>query len=466
MRLVELSANALRVSRAKTAKWLRYATHRGELRRRIKVWTLSLLAMAKRGLNPRVMYVGVTGSCGKTTTAKLIGAVLARAGECQTNIDQNGVLSVAQGILAIERSTKYSVHEICGAKPGKIRRQTRVLRPQIGVITTVGGDHYRAYRTLEATAQEKGILAEAVPDDGTVILNADDPRVRAMAARCRGRVLTYGLSPDADIRGTQVSSAWPDRLALTVVHGDQRVRITSKLVGAHWTPSILAAIACGVVCGLDLRACAEAIASCEPFFARYSVHEIAGGPVYVVDFKAVSWTIPAALDFVGAARAPRKTIILGTLSDYSSSAGTQYRRVARKALAVADRVVFVGPQSARVTTLCEGEVRERLFAFQTTFEAAEFMGRQSLPGELILVKGSTYTDHLERIMLAQTDSVVCWKQGCGQTSSCQVCPDYRKPTPPPLGLAKKVKHAEAALERSIEAAPPPNVLVDLSHHAD
>jgi len=283
MRLVELSAKALRVSRAKTAKLLRYVTHPGGLRLLIKVRGLSLLAMAKRGLNPRVTYIGVTGSCGKTTTAKLISTVLARAGECQSNIDQNGVLSVARGVLAIRRSTKYSVHEICGARPGKIRTQTRVLRPQIGVITTVGSDHYRKYRSLEATAKEKGILAEVVPSDGTVILNADDPRVGAMAARCRGRIVTYGLSPDADIRGTQVSSAWPDRLALTVVQGDQSVRVTSKLVGAHWTTSILAAVACGVVCGLSLKACADAIADCEPFFSRYSVHQVAGGPVYVAD---------------------------------------------------------------------------------------------------------------------------------------------------------------------------------------
>ena len=117
MRLVELSAKALRVSRAKTAKLLRYVTHPGGLRLLIKVRGLSLLAMAKRGLNPRVTYIGVTGSCGKTTTAKLISTVLARAGECQSNIDQNGVLSVARGVLAIRRSTKYSVPNSQG--PGR-----------------------------------------------------------------------------------------------------------------------------------------------------------------------------------------------------------------------------------------------------------------------------------------------------------------------------------------------------------
>ena len=116
MRLVELLANALRGSRARTAKGCERLASRRTLCSRCG---LSLLAMAKRGLNPRVTYIGVTGSCGKTTTAKLIDTVLARAGECQSNIDQNGVLSVPRGVLAIRRSTKYSVHEISAPGPAR-----------------------------------------------------------------------------------------------------------------------------------------------------------------------------------------------------------------------------------------------------------------------------------------------------------------------------------------------------------
>ena len=80
-----------------------------------------------------------------------------------------------------------------------------------------------------------------------------------MAQRCRGRTLTYGLSPGADVRGAEVSSAWPNRLQLTVTYGDQTVRIKTELVGEHWATSVLAAVACGIVCGLDLKTCADAI---------------------------------------------------------------------------------------------------------------------------------------------------------------------------------------------------------------
>ncbi len=460
MRPVEFSANALRVSRGKTAKFARYVVHPGGLRLRIQVWTLSLLAMAKRAFNPRVTYIGVTGSCGKTTTAKLIGTVLASAGECHTNIDENGVLSVARGVLATRRSTKYSVHEICGAKPGKIHRQTRILRPQIGVITTVGRDHYKAYRTLAATAKEKGVLAEAVPRDGTVILNADDPNVRDMRPRCRGRVVTYGLSPDADVRGMDVSSVWPDRLTLTVTHGDQSIHIATRLVGEIWVPTVLAAIACGLICGLDLKTCAETIAGFEPHFGRYSVHQTPEGVIYVIDLKGVDWTIPASFAFLEQARASRKTVVLGTLSDYAANAGKKYRRVARDALKVADRVVFVGAQASHVERRREGEAQDRLFEFQTTQQAAEFVRQNSQPGELILLKGTITIDHLERIMLSHTDNVVCWRHRCGRMQSCEVCPDYRKPSPPPFGLVKKVNHADGAHGGSIEAATPPSALVD------
>jgi UDP-N-acetylmuramoyl-tripeptide--D-alanyl-D-alanine ligase len=252
----------------------------------------------------------VTGSCGKTTTVKLIGAVLSTRGECCLNAGYNYLIHLRRSVMMVGRSTKYCIQEMSGSNPGRLRPMVRVLRPQIGVITTVGGDHYKAFRGLEETAKEKGKLAEAVPKHGTAILNADDPHVRGMAGRCRGRVVTYGLSPDADVRGTQVSSRWPDRLALTVSYGNRSVFISSQMVGDHWATSILAAVACGIVCGLDLETCAEAISRFEPPYARYSVHPTPQAAAFVLDHKAVAWTIDAGLAFVAGARARHKTVIL------------------------------------------------------------------------------------------------------------------------------------------------------------
>jgi UDP-N-acetylmuramoyl-tripeptide--D-alanyl-D-alanine ligase len=224
---------------------------------------------------------------------------------------------------------------------------------------------------------------------------------------------------------------------LTVIHGDERQRVYTRLAGEHWTTSVLAAIACGIACGIDLPTCAKVLEKFDPVFARYSVHSQPGGPVYVLDTqKAPMWTIAAGLAFVARARAPRRTIVFGTISDYPGAAGARYRRVAREALEVAERVVFVGPNSGHVGKLKHGDFANRLFLFQSTFQASAFLANETLSEELIYLKASV-SDHIERIMLSQTDQVVCWRERCGWTEDqCPVCSNYRTPHAPPFGLAK------------------------------
>jgi UDP-N-acetylmuramoyl-tripeptide--D-alanyl-D-alanine ligase len=200
--------------------------------------------------------------------------------------------------------------------------------------------------------------------------------------------------------------------------------------------SILAAVACGIVCGLDLKTCAEAISKFEPPMGRCSVHRTPVGAFYVFEHKAPFWTIANSLNFVREAQAPRKTVVFGTISDYPGSASSHYKRAARAALEVADRVVFVGAQSSHVSKLRKGELQDRVFAFQTTYQATEFLRQETSPSELILLKGSNSVDHFERIPLAQIETVVCWKQSCRVKRTCLKCPNYHKAAGPPFGLAQ------------------------------
>jgi UDP-N-acetylmuramoyl-tripeptide--D-alanyl-D-alanine ligase len=307
-----------------------------------------------------------------------------------------------------------------------------MLRPQIGVVTTIGGDHYKAYRSLAAVAEEKSKLVRNLPRRGVAILNADDPHVRAMSACTRARVITYGHSPGTDFRAIEVSSRWPDRLSLTIVFGSRSLRIKTKLVGEHWTTSVLAAFACALTCGLDADCCVEAIAGFEPLFARSSVHSIPNGPKYILDTdKAPYWTFEHTFAVLQKALAPRTTIVIGTISDYPGAASPRYRKVARAALQAADRVIFVGPHSGHITKLSKGELAGRLLSFQTSYQVAKFLNETAIAGELIYIKSSV-RDHLERIMLTQVESVVCWKERCRKFYvRCPECGAYRTPSSPP-----------------------------------
>jgi len=385
----------------------------------------------------RTTFIAITGSCGKTTTVRLAARMLAIDAPCYCREFHNVVRDSVMTVLSIPAFSKYCVQEVSGHCPGAIAKHVEVLKPNIAIVTTVGSDHYTNFRGLEATAKEKGRLVEALPRNGIAILNADDPHVRAMAARTRARVLLFGLSPDAEIRATEVSSAWPDRLTLTVVHDHESVRVHTKLVGEHWITSVLAAIACGIVCGIDLKTCAQIVERFDSVFGRYSIHGEPGGPAYVLDTnKASFWTIATGLAFVAEARASRKTIVFGTISDYPGATGQRYRRIARDALEVADRVVFVGPNAGSVNKLLRQEgLPERLFSFQTSYQASAFLAEDVLPQELIYIKASV-KNHLERIMLSQLDQVVCWRERCRITVACPRCRYYRKPHAPPFGLAE------------------------------
>ena len=139
------------------------------------------------------------------------------------------------------------------------------------------------------------------------------------------------------------------------------------------------------------------------------VHPVPGGATYIFEHKAPLGTIANAIALVAAAQAPRKTIVFGTISDYPGARSPRYRKIAREALDAADRVIFTGPGSGHVTKLAQGPFRERLFSFETTYQAYEFLKAETVPGELVLLKGSTRSDHLERIILSQLDRIV-WER--------------------------------------------------------
>ena len=423
----KLSSRANRLVRTQTrqiAKHLRKLRHkRGPV--------LNWLAAIRRFTLRDVTFIAVTGSCGKTTTIALSQAVLSSVGKCCSGVGSSRWL-VAETVLSVGASTKFCFQELHASFPGLIAELLRVLNPQIGIVTVIGGDHYKSYRSLEATAVEKGQLVEHLPESGVAILNADDPHVLSMARRARAKLLTFGVSPEADLRATEVSGIWPNRLSMKVTHHRETVRVETRLVGEHWLASVLAAVATGVVFGVDLNTCAKAIEKVEPVFGRYSVHRRSDDAAYVLDtHKSPFWTIAHGLAFIESARAPRKTIVIGTISDYPGAGGPRYRRVARAALSVTDRVIFVGHKSSHVTKLRQGKIRPKLFAFETSYQAAGFLRDTVVAGELVYVKALN-TDHLERLMLSQLEELVCWRERCGKWAPCTHCRNFRKSAPPPF----------------------------------
>jgi len=369
-----------------------------------------------------VTFVGITGSCGKTTTKELVAAVLARRGRVtRTPGNHNSAQWVPRTVLDARTHHDFCVQEIGASGPGSLDAPLALVRPRVAVVTNIGDDHRSAFRTLDATAAEKRKLVEAVPADGIAVLNADDPRVLAMADACRGRVLTSGLAEAAAVRAVGVGSAWPEHLSFVVRQGDASATVESRFNGAHWVHALLAAIATGLALGVPLAEAVAAVETVEPWSGRLSEMRADGVTFLRDDCKAPLWTVGPALDVLRTARAPRRVAVFGTLSDYRGRASAVYAAVARQALDVADEVVFVGPNAER----CEGARAhprgDALRRFATAREASEHLARSLGPGDLVLLKGSNRADHLLRLVLARAGRLGCWRTGCRRLKFCDGC---------------------------------------------
>jgi UDP-N-acetylmuramoyl-tripeptide--D-alanyl-D-alanine ligase len=373
----------------------------------------------------------VTGSCGKTTTKELIHAAVSPSlrGE-RSPRSRNRFLTVFRTLMRTRRGHAYCLQEMSANGPGSLAHLIELFQPEYGVVTTVGTDHYSAFRGAAAVAAEKGRLVEALPPQGTAFLNADDPHVRAMRERTRARVVTFGRAADADVRGEGIVYGWPQPLNFRLfVEGLDAGRVEVPLYTVFYLSNVLAALAVALELEVPVPHAVAALRSFQAVRGRLQVIPTGDGVTFVADhWKASLSSLPPAFDFLRHAHAARRWMVFGTLSDYPGAAGDRYRRVARQALEVAEGVVFVGPNAHLVERLRQKQPDLALYTFASLRELAEFFEVELRAGDLVLVKGSGGVDHLERLILHRQSPITCWRHACGRTQvSCYDCRLLRKP---------------------------------------
>jgi UDP-N-acetylmuramoyl-tripeptide--D-alanyl-D-alanine ligase len=373
-----------------------------------------------------VCFVGITGSCGKTTTTELVAAILATQGQTIKCSHTNTDKAIARTILAVSTKHRFCVNEVAAGAPGLMAKSVKLLRPHIGVVTNIGQDHYILYRKLETAARDKVKLVEALSPKGTAVLNADDSLVFAMRKQTKAKVITYGFSAESMVRGENVSSVWPQRLSLDVHFDGNKVGIATKLLGEHWAHAVLAAIATGIAAGVPVKQAIKVIEDFEPMPYRMCPHETSRGITFINDtWKGVMWTIPASIDFMRKANAKRKIAIIGSISDTPRSFFDRYKQVIRQCAGIMDKTIFVGEHPLTALRAKKDPQDENVIAFETLYKLDCFLSDYLRPGDLVLLKGVNEVDHLQRIIFSQTRQIkqedICWRTNCRKTRFCEDC---------------------------------------------
>jgi UDP-N-acetylmuramoyl-tripeptide--D-alanyl-D-alanine ligase len=361
---------------------------------------LGRLARAVVDRLPGLTVIGLTGSSGKTTTKDLIGQLAARLGPAVAPGGTfNNELGHPYTALRVEEHTRFLVLEVGARGPGHVRYLCEVAPPRIGVVINVGVAHIGEFGSVEAIAAAKGELVEALPPaerGGVAVLNADDPRVRAMAGRTRARVVLVGEGSDADVRATDVALDERGRPAYTLVTPKGSVRVRLGLSGIHQVGNTLAAAAVALELGMPLAELAAALGELRLLSTRrMDVFDRADGVTVIDDsYNANPASTAAALRALSdIGRERRRIAVLGYLAELGAFERSGHEEVGRLAATLGvDRLVVVGEAAAPIH---DGAVSVAAWGGESVLvtdqDAAIVALRSELrPGDVVLVKGSRY----------------------------------------------------------------------------
>jgi UDP-N-acetylmuramoyl-tripeptide--D-alanyl-D-alanine ligase len=380
-----------------------------------------------RSLLFRTTVIAITGSVGKTMAKDCLAAVLApHAPTVKTIMNRGAWWNIPWALLRARPWHRgFVVAEVGIERPGVMWRSALILRPDIAIVLHVKRNHSDAFETLERTASEKAQLLRRLRRGGVAILNGDDPRVMAMAEGAPFEVVTFGRSPSCDVRASDETSRWPDRLEFTAHAAGQQARVRTRFVGTHWVPSLLAVLAAAIRSGLTLEQAVGPIAAEEPFMARMQPVELPGGATIIRDeFNSSIDTLVPAVSVLEHARAARRWLVV---TDFTDSGMTQHKRLkalAHMAASSADRLVLIGEAAAygRRRAIEAGMAPGHVHTFLLLRQAAEFLHAELGAGDLVLLRGRA-RDHLSRIAFAQVGTVACWKARCQRRGVCDTCPE-------------------------------------------
>jgi UDP-N-acetylmuramoyl-tripeptide--D-alanyl-D-alanine ligase len=346
-----------------------------------------LAASYRRTLSLKV--VAITGSNGKTSTKDFASAVLARRFRVtKTEGNFNNHVGLPRTILEATSDDEAAVWEIGMNHPGEIATLARLAMPDVAIITNIGVAHIEFMGSREAIAAEKGALAEAVGGAGTVILNADDPFTKNIAARTRAKVLLAGTTAGT-IRAGEINQS-ESGTDFTILEEAHRCRAQLPVPGLHMVQNALLAVAAGRVFGLSLEDCAAGLVAAPLTKARLQIKEIQGVHFLDDSYNANPDSMKAALRTLVELDADGKRIaVLGEMRELAPESEHGHREVGETAAALkVDHLITIGNVAATIAQAAKRAGLKRSVAVGSTSEAAELLAEIAAPGDLVLIKGS------------------------------------------------------------------------------
>lgn len=401
----------------------------------------ALVKIKLRRTHPTI--VGITGSYGKTSTKDAVSAVLdtkyrvlrsnkglnTEIGMLLAFLEQPSGFSAPLAWLGILYHAgvnaffgphyDYAVLEYGADKPGDIEHLVKILKPHISIITHVARVHQAddQFKNLDEVFNEKKKLVTCLHTLDFAILNGADNRLAALEGKLRSHTAWFN-----NVKGMSAT-----HLAHTSTGFSAKIHLHGKTVpaefsvpGTYHIDIMLAALMCGVLCGVSLEEGIEALAHYKLPPGRMGVIEGKKGATLLDStYNASPETMKQALNLLREFPGETKIAVLGNMNELGDYTPAAHREVGDHIASWLDLLITVGDDAQEITTqaLKKGFPKARVKSFSTAEEAAHFLSDYLEKDMVILLKGSQNRVRLERavkLLMAhpeRADELLCRQEG-------------------------------------------------------
>ena len=338
----------------------------------------------------KLKVIGVTGTNGKTTTKEMIALVLSKRYKVlRSEKSYNNQIGVPLTLLRLTTETEVLVLELGMNQPGEIGILTKIVEPDLGLITNIGPAHLEYMISLEKISQAKFELMENMNEKGLIVLNADDPYLSERAKKEKKKVYTYGIEKQADFVADKVMQNGNGFLSF-LVNGE--IPINLKLLGKHNVYNALAAFSVGSILGVEKEKIKEALESYSPFEFRMEPTTINGIKIINDSYNANPLSMENALETLRSMKSKsRKIAILGDMLELGEKSIEFHEKVGEKVRqSGVDYLFTYGELSLHIAqgAMNNGLKKEYINSFDDKKALLGYLLEFLKPGDLVLFKGS------------------------------------------------------------------------------
>jgi UDP-N-acetylmuramoyl-tripeptide--D-alanyl-D-alanine ligase len=360
------------------------------------------LACCHRRSLPALLLVGITGSCGKTSTKEMLAAVLERrypGAVLKTEGNTNNHFGVPRNLLRLAPGHRAAVIEMGTNHPGEIGALARLAQPDMGVVSNIGAAHLEFFGDLAGVAAEKGELLAQTAATGLALFHGDAPHADILRAQAGSRrILTFGNGPDNDVVVTYRGLCGAgSAFTLTWRRDGVTVDVEWSLVGAHQALNAGAAAALGQAVGLAPAEIAAGLGRVALPAMRTERRTVNGvhwvNDAYNANPDSMRAGIRCFLELSAAAPPADRLLVLGDMREQGRHGLDAHRELLEWAVEQAP-----GAEFAVVGSLMTAAAAKRGWrGLADAAAAAAYIRGRLAPGLWVFVKGSRGL-HLEAVL--------------------------------------------------------------------